>query len=212
VLSRLFRRLFLEGLAVAHGKGEIKAFGDLAGLNDPGLFKALLAAQRRREWVVYAKAPFAGPGQVLACLARYTHRVAISNRRLVALDEDGQVSFHWKDYRDGRGHPKPKVMRLPAGEFLRRFLLHVLPDGFHRVRHYGLFANGHRAAMLARCRELLGVSPAPAEADGSESNKERRGAKAAVPTCPCCGGPMRIIEHLPGPSSRRYPARKPDGW
>src|SRR5215217_960311 len=159
VLSRLFRRLFLDGLAEAHARGELEAFGDLAKLREPGTFRAHLAAQRRREWVVYAKAPFAGPGQVLGYLARYTHRVAISNRRLVALDDDGQVSFRWKDYR-ASGRTKPKIMCLPAGEFMRRFLLHVLPDGFHRVRHYGLFANGHRAAMLARCRELLDVPPA----------------------------------------------------
>src|SRR5687767_7813166 len=146
-------------------------------------------AQRRREWVVYAKAPFAGPKQVLSYLARYTHRVAISNRRLLALDEDGGVSFRWKDYR-ANGRTKPKVMRLPAGEFMRRFLLHVLPDGFHRIRHYGLFANSHRAAMLARCRELLDVPPAPAEADGG-SGKEPRRVKADAPPCPCCGGPMR---------------------
>jgi hypothetical protein len=211
VLSRLFRRLFLDGLAEAHGRGEIEAFGNLAELKQPSAFKAYLMAQRRREWVVYAKAPFAGPKQVLSYLARYTHRVAISNRRLVALDDDGQVSFRWKDYR-ASGRTKPKVMRLPAGEFMRRFLLHVLPDGFHRIRHYGLFANGHRAAMLTRCRELLDVSPAPAEGGGSENREKRRDARAEVPACPCCGGPMRIIERLPGPSSRRYPARKPDGW
>jgi Putative transposase len=129
----------------------------------------------------------------------------------VALDSGGQVSFRWKDYRDGRGRTKPKVMHLPAGEFMRRFLLHVLPEGFHRIRHYGLFANGHRAAMVARCRELLGVPPAPAEADDQE---ERRGATKEVPACPCCGGPMRVIERFEGPGSRRrYPGRKPDdGW
>ena len=155
VLSSLFRCLFLDGLAEAHGRGEIELFGDLAGLAEPASFRAHLATQRRREWVVYAKAPFAGPKQVLAYLARYTHRVAIANSRLVALDDDGLVSFRWKDYRSGSGRQKPKIMRLPAGEFMRRFLLlHALPDGFHRIRHYGLFANGHRAAMIARCREL----------------------------------------------------------
>ena len=148
---------------------------------------------------------------MLAYLARYTHRVAISNRRLLALDDDGQVSFRWKDYRSS-GRTKSKVMRLPAGEFMRRFLLHVLPDGFHRIRHYGLFANGHRAAMLARCRELLDVPPAPAEGGGGEDREKRRGTRAEVPACPCCGGPMLIVERLPGPTSRRYPARKPDGW
>ena len=160
--------------------------------------------------MVYAKAPFAGPGQVLAYLARYTHRVAIANSRLVAL-EDGEVSFRWKDYRQS-GRTRPKVMRLSTAEFMRRFLLHVLPDGFHRVRHYGLFANGHRAAMLARCRELLDVAPAPAEADGGGAREKQRRAKVVVPACPCCGGPMLIVERLPGPTPRRYPARKPDGW
>ena len=208
VLSRLFRRLFLDGLAEAHGRGEIEAFGNLAGLKEPTTFKAYLAAQRRQDWVVYAKAPFAGPKQVLAYLARYTHRVAIGNSRLVALGDDGQVSFRWKDYRES-GRLKPKVMRLPAEEFMRRFLLHVLPDGFHRIRHYGLFANGHRAAMIARCRELLNAPPIQAENDGQG---ERRGTTKEVPACPCCGGPMRIIERFEGPSSRRYPARKPDGW
>ena len=211
VLSRLFRRLFLEGLEQAHGRGELQAFGDLAGLAEPGAFKAYLAAQRRREWVVYAKAPFAGPKQVLAYLARYTHRIAISNRRLVALDNDGQVSFRWKDYR-ASGRTKPKIMRLSAGEFMRRFLLHVLPDGFHRIRHYGLFANGHRAAMLARCREFLDVPPTQIKVIGGENDAERRGAKVEIPACPCCGGPMRIIERFEGPGSRRYPACKPDGW
>jgi Putative transposase/Transposase zinc-binding domain len=205
VLSRLFRRLFLDGLAEAHARGELEAFGDLAGLKDPRAFKAHLAAQRRREWVVYAKAPFAGPKQVLGYLARYTHRVAISNRRLVALDDD-QVSFRWKDYR-ANGRTKPKVMRLPAGEFMRRFLLHVLPDGFHRVRHYGLLANGHREVMLARCRALLDVPPAPADAGGDRGKR-----KAEAPACPCCGGRMRIVERFEGTCSRRYPARKPDGW
>ena len=158
--------------------------------------------------MVYAKAPFAGPKQVLAYLARYTHRVAISNRRLVALDDDGQVSFRWKDYR-ANGRTKPKVMRLPAGEFMRRFLLHVLPDGFHRIRHYGLFANGHRAAMLARCRELLDVPPTQIEVDGGENDAERRGAKAEMPACPCCGGPMRIIERLPGRPRAAIPRASP---
>jgi hypothetical protein len=211
VLSRLFRRLFLDGLAEAYGRGELEAFGDLAGLKEPRAFRAHLAAQRRRDWVVHAKAPFAGPQQVLGYLARYTHRVAISNRRLVALDEDGRVSFRWKDYR-ANGRTKPKVMRLAAGEFLRRFLLHVLPDGFHRIRHYGLFANGHRAAMLARCRELLAVPPTPA-VGGGEDRRKRRDARTEVPACPCCGGPMQVVERFEGPGSRRYPGRKPDdGW
>src|SRR4051794_6988364 len=187
--------------AAFHVRGPVH----LAGLREPGAFRAHLAAGRRREWVVYAKAPFAGPKQVLGYLARYTHRVAISNRRLVALDDD-QVSFRWKDYR-ANGRTRPKVMRLPAGEFMRRFLLHVLPDGFHRVRHYGLLANGHREVMLARCRALLDVPPAPADAGGDGGKR-----KAEAPACPCCGGRMRIVERFEGTCSRRYPARKPDGW
>ena len=130
-------------------------FNDLAGLEDAAAFRAHLAPLRSSEWVVYAKRPFAGPEQVLAYLARYTHRVAISNRRLIAID-DTHVSFRWKDYREN-GRSRSKVMRLAAGEFMRRFLLHVLPDGFHRIRHYGLFANGHRAEKLALCRKLLDV-------------------------------------------------------
>ena len=154
VLSRLFRRLFTEGLAALHGAGELQFFGDLARLATASAFSAYLAPLRKREWVVYAKRPFAGPGQVLAYLARYTHRVAISNSRILSLS-DGKVRFRWKDYRqDG----KAKVMTLAAGEFMRRFLLHVLPDGFHRIRHYGLFANGHRAERIKLCRQLLGAA------------------------------------------------------
>jgi hypothetical protein len=141
VLSRLFRRLFTERLVALHGAGELQFFGHLARLTTAGAFSAYLAPLRKREWVVYAKRPFGGPGQVLSYLARYTHRVAISNSRILSLS-DGKVCFRWKDYRqDGTA----KVMTLTASEFIRRFLLHVLPDGFHRIRHYGLFANGHRA-------------------------------------------------------------------
>ena len=139
------------------------------------------------EWVVYAKRPFAGPEQVLAYLARYTHRVAISNRRLITID-DTQVSFRWKDYREN-GRSRSKVMRVAPGEFMRRFLLHVLPDGFHRIRHYGLFANGHRAEKLALCRTLLKVIPTVnhEQGDDGEHNDD-------PPACPCCGGRMKIIE------------------
>jgi hypothetical protein len=207
VLSRLFRRLFLDGLAEAHARGELEAFGELAGLR-PGAFRAHLTAQRRREWVVYAKAPFAGPRQVLGYLARYTHRVAISNSRLVALDEDGQVSFRWKDYR-ASGRTKPKVMRLPAGEFMRRFLLHVLPDGFHRIRHYGLFANGHRADKVTLCRKLLNVPPTKNVGENS-IGEDRSASLFEPPPCPCCGGHMRIIETFDGPLSRPYHARRFD--
>jgi len=154
-----FRRLFLDGLSRAHATGRLGFFGTQARLAQPEAFNALLAALRRIEWVVSCKRPFGGPAVVLAYLARYTHRVAISNSRLIACDADG-VSFHWKDYRvDGRA--RSKVMRLSVDEFIRRFLLHVLPDGFHRIRHDGLFGNGVRQANLARARTLLAVADKP---------------------------------------------------
>ena len=155
VLSRLFRRLFLEGLASAFDAGELQFFGELARLGEREAFLAYLARDRTREWVVFAKQPFAGPAQVLAYLARYTHRVAIGNSRLIELTDE-HVRFRWKDYR-AHGRCKNKVMTLAVGEFMRRFLMHVLPDGFHRIRHYGLFANGRRAENLALCRERLDV-------------------------------------------------------
>jgi hypothetical protein len=186
VLSRLFRRLFIEGLIRLHEAGELQFFNDLAPIADIGAFRARLEPLRRLEWVVYAKRPFAGPEQVLAYLARYTHRVAIGNSRLVSID-DGYVSFRWKDYRE-TGSQRAKVMQLTADEFMRRFLLHVLPDGFHRIRHYGLFANGHRAEKLALCRKLLDVAPiAPTESEFTIDAEP-------PPPCPCCGGRMRIIE------------------
>ena len=153
VLSRLFRRRFLEELAKAHHCGRLHFFGENAALADAARFAQWLAALREHEWVVYAKRPFAGPAAVLAYLSRYTHRVAISNRRLVAFDERG-VSFRWKDYR-AKGKTRYKTMTLSANEFMRRFLLHVLPGGFHRIRHYGLLANAARRNNLARARELL---------------------------------------------------------
>ena len=157
VLSRLFRRLFLAQLQQAFDAGELEFFHALAALQDPQAFAAHLAPARQAEWVVYAKPPFGGPRQVLEYLGRYTHRVAISNNRLIDL-ADGEVSFHWKDYRHAS---RNKVMRLDGKEFIRRFLLHVLPPGLQRIRHYGLLGNRHRAAKLARCRELL-AAPAPA--------------------------------------------------
>ena len=156
VLSRLFRRLFLEKLIAAHQAGRLKFFGDHAALADAQAFAAYLAPLRRAEWVVYAKRPFGGPQAVLAYLSRYTHRVAIANSRLIACDRTG-VTFRWKDYRaDGRD--RQKLMTLSTGEFIRRFLIHVLPHGFHRIRHYGLLASGTRADNIARARELLAVS------------------------------------------------------
>jgi Putative transposase/Transposase zinc-binding domain len=151
VLSHLFRRLFLEALAEAHAAGQLKSFGDLEPLRDPQAFARYLAPLKKKDWVVYAKAPFGGPQHVLEYLGRYTHRVAISNRRLLAL-EDGQVSFEWKDYRDGQ---RQKVMTVSAEEFIRRFLQHALPTGFQRIRYYGFLANCHRAEKLELCRRLL---------------------------------------------------------
>jgi hypothetical protein len=189
VLSRLFRRLFLEGLSRAHAAGRLGFFGAQAPLAQPKAFSAFLAALWRIEWVVYCKRPFSGPAAVLADLARYTHRVAISNARLIACDADG-VSFRWKDYRH-KGRQRSKVMWLSVDEFIRRFLLHVLPDGFHRIRHYGLFGNGVRQANLARARTLLAVAEKPmADAPAPEA------PIAPSRCCPCCGGRMILIERF----------------
>jgi hypothetical protein len=191
VLSRLFRRRFLEALAQTHQAGQLKFFGEHARLADTTAFAEWLAPLRKCKWVVYAKRPFAGPAAVLAYLSRYTHRVAISNRRLVALDERG-VTFRWKDYRIS-GRTRYKTMTLSPEEFMRRFLLHVLPSGFHRIRHYGLLANAGRREHLAKARELLGV--ATSNVDAALLNTEVSG-DPVQPTfvCPCCGSPMRIIE------------------
>jgi hypothetical protein len=198
VLSRLFRRRFLEELAAMHGRGQLRFFGEYAALADRATFARWLAPLRACEWVVYAKRPFAGPGAVLAYLSRYTHRVAISNRRLIALDERG-VTFHWKDYR-ARGRTRYKTMTLEAGEFMRRFLLHVLPGGFHRIRHYGLLANPVRRQNLASIRALL---HAPAVTDASDDTSAHTRAPTFV--CKHCGAPMIIIEILP----RTHPIRAP---
>ncbi len=193
-LARLFRRLFLERLAAAFAGGGLRFLGDLAGLAEPDRFASHLAALRRVDWVVYAKKPFAGPAQVLAYLGRYTHRVAITNSRLVSCDQ-GHVAFTWKDYRQNGA---TRLMRLAPHEFIRRFLLHTLPDGFHRIRHIGFLANGQRATKLALCRELLGVAEpsAAARPESGESSPDRNDA----PACPLCGGIMRITSLLP-PSS-----------
>jgi hypothetical protein len=161
VLSRLFRRLFLEGLQTAFNARELKVFGELAALADAVAFRRRLAELRKVDWITYAKPPFGGPAQVLAYLGRYTHRVAISNARLVSVT-DHEVAFRWKDYRH---NGQSRIMTLDADEFIRRFLLHTLPDGFHRIRHYGYLANGCRAAKLALCRRLLGRAPAESAAE-----------------------------------------------
>ena len=206
VLSRLFRRLFLEKLAAAHEAGCLRFFGDLRHLADARNFAGHLRPLRNIEWVVYAKRPFAGPEAVLAYLSRYTHRVAISNSRLIALD-DKQVIFKWKDYRakDGDLH---KTMALPIPEFIRRFLIHVLPQGFHRIRHYGLFANGGRVKNLARARELLCVPTPRREPDPIADADEP--PMLSYP-CPSCGGRMIVIETFePGHPPRAPPQAKAD--
>ena len=207
VLSRLFRRLFLEKLIAAHKAGHLQFFGDHASLADARAFAAYLAPLRRAEWVVYAKRPFGGPQAVLAYLSRYTHRVAIANSRLIACDRTG-VTFRWKDYRaDGRD--RQKVMTLATGEFIRRFLIHVLPQGFHRIRHYGLFASGTRADNIAQARRLLhaaAAQPAAGDTNCAEANEP----KPLAHPCPCCGGRMIIIETFERGSSPRYrPATSP---
>ena len=186
VLSRLFRRLVLEQLAAAHEAGRLHFFGDNAPLAERPAFATYLAPLRTIEWVVYAKRPFAGPEAVLAYLSRYTHRVAIANSRFIACDDTG-VTFRWKDYR-AKGRERHKVMTLQTDEFIRRFLIHVLPSGFHRIRHYGLFANGGRAENLARARNLLGASPTQSEPSDTDADAW------LMPPCPCCGGRMIIIE------------------
>ncbi|MFI4972076.1 MAG: IS91 family transposase [Hyphomicrobiales bacterium] len=206
VLSRLFRRLFLEGLAALRNAGALAFFGDLAPLADKNAFEPALAPLRSSEWIVYAKRPFAGPKAVLAYLARYTHRVAIANSRLLALDEAG-VTFKWKDYRI-KGHDRLKTMTLDAAEFIRRFLLHVLPSGFHRIRHYGLFASAVRAQNVERARQLLANhEPAP---ERSRAEAEPQAEKPApAHRCPCCGGRMIVIETFEGVRPARSPSPSP---
>jgi hypothetical protein len=185
VLSRLFRRLFLNALSAAHAAGRLSFFGDDIHLADAQSFAAHLAPLRNAEWVVYAKRPFGGPQAVLAYLSRYTHRVAIANSRLIACDEQG-VTFKWKDYRI-EGRDRYKRMTLATDEFIRRFLIHVLPKGLHRIRHYGLFAKGSCADNIARARELLAVAKPRGEPTAAAVDPSK-------PSCPCCGGRMIIIE------------------
>ena len=207
VLSRLFRRRFIEELSAAHGRGQLQFHGEFAPLADAAAFATWLAPLRQLEWVVYAKRPFAGPEAVLAYLSRYTHRVAISNSRLLTLDERG-VTFLWKDYR-AEGRTRRKLMTLTAEEFMRRFLLHVLPSGFHRIRHYGLLANPTRKKNIEVARTLLQV-PAPSVLADSVAATAK---SAARPTFLCrhCGAPMLIIEtfaraqHIRGPPALSAP-------
>jgi hypothetical protein len=201
VLSRRFRELFLARLQAAFTARELRFSGALAALADPDVFAQRLDALRAVDWVVYAKRPFAGPEQVLAYLGRYTHRVALANSRLTQLG-DGQVDFTWKDYRH---HGKTKVITLAADEFIRRFLLHAVPDGFHRIRHIGFLANGHRTAKLALCRVLL-AAPAPARPlPESYRDRIRRLTGHALDVCPDCGGTMQELGPLPRPPRPQSP-------
>jgi hypothetical protein len=202
VLSRLFRRLFLAGLSEAHAADRLAFFGDLDGLRDLTAFAAHLAPLRKKNWFVYAKPPFAGPEAVLAYLARYTHRVAISNSRLAGLDERG-VTFNYKDYRRN-GQARYRSMTLVPTEFIRRFLLHILPKGFHRIRHYGLLASAGCKANIARAKELIATPVLP----GEHNNPDQTTAAASTdhrPPCPCCGGRMIIVEIFERSSSPRGP-------
>jgi hypothetical protein len=188
VLSRLFRRLFIEGLLALHRAADLAFFGDLTGLSEPQAFAAYLAPLRKTEWIVYSKPPFGGPEVVLAYLSRYTHRVAISNSRIVNANAN-TVAFRWKDYRIKNGD-KQNIMRLSTSEFIRRFLIHVLPDGFHRIRHYGLLASATRRANIAKVRLLLGAEVVDNE---SPPTAEITPLTLREP-CPDCGGQTRIIE------------------
>ena len=185
VLSRLFRRLFLKALSATHTAGRLSFFGEDSHLADAQSFAAYLAPLRKAEWVVYSKRPFGGPEAVLAYLSRYTHRVAIANSRLIACDERG-VTFKWKDYRI-KGRDRYKRMTLATDEFIRRFLIHVLPKGLHRIRHYGLLARGVCADNVARARELLAVSD-------REDEPTETIVDSGKPPCPCCGGRMIVVE------------------
>jgi len=204
VLSRLFRRLFLAALADAHTAGRLAFFGELDGLHNRTAFVAYLAPLRKKNWFVYAKPPFAGPEAVLDYLSRYTHRVAISNSRLIGLDERG-VTFRFKDYRrDGRA--RYRTMTLASDEFIRRFLLHVLPKGFHRIRHYGLLATAACKAGIARARELIAVPMPSVETPAGHDDAGTTGTVAEHrPPCPCCGGRMIVVETFERDGAPRGP-------
>jgi len=203
VLSRLFRRLFLTALADAHAAGRLRFFGEIAGLGRRQAFAARLAPLRRKNWFVYAKPPFAGPEAVLAYLARYTHRVAIANSRLIALDERG-VTFRYKDYRRN-GQARYRTMMLSADEFIRRFLLHVLPKGFHRIRHYGLLASAGCKANIARARKLIAAPMPEVEPPTAHDTADPDAVPDHRRPCPCCSGRMLIVEVFGRGGSPRGP-------
>ena len=201
VLGKLFRGVFLSRLLALHDAAKLGFFGSLAHLVDRAAFLRHLAPVRKKRWAVYAKPPFAGPEAVLAYLSRYTHRVAISNRRLLAFDDAG-VTFRYKDYRRDGGQ-RPRVMTLATDEFIRRFLLHALPRGFHRIRHYGLLAASTRKVSLVRARELLAVAPPPADEAPLQEPRDTRSP------CPCCGGQMAVVEIFARWCQPRAPPRPP---
>jgi hypothetical protein len=201
VLSRLFRRLFLQKLLAAHRAGRLTFFGAHAHLDNTRAFAAYLAPLRKTEWYVYGKRPFGGPKAVLAYLSRYTHRVAIANSRLIACDRKA-VTFKFKDYRL-EGRERYKVMTLATDEFIRRFLIHVLPKGFHRIRHYGLFASSKRVENIMRARQLLNV-PVPQTEDRDATRPDADEPQTLSHPCPCCGGRMIIIETFERGSTPRY--------
>ena len=205
VLSRLFRRLFLEALRQAYESGKLRFCGELQPLQDPARFTAYLAPLRQAEWVVYAKPPFGGPRQVLAYLGRYTHRVAISNQRLLA-QQQGTVTFRWQDYRR-QGREKSRLMTLAADEFIRRFLIHTLPHRFQRIRHFGFLANRHRREKLALCRRLL-IHPITELLPQSAAGSQLSGMLHSPPQlrCPLCGAGI-LVRSLP---VYRWPAKPPD--
>ena len=204
VLSRLFRRLFLERLKTARARGRLRFSGTLAQLDDADVFAAAVRRLRRKNWVVYAKPPFGSPEHVLAYLGRYTHRVAIANSRLVSAD-DSSVVFRWRDYRHGNA---PRQMSLDPDEFIRRFLIHSLPDGFHRIRHYGFLANGCRRARLAKIRQLLPLTEGEFGEPTDDAPIVARFPRFDPTVCPCCGGALRITATLPrwrAPPVRLWP-------
>lgn len=203
-LAKLFRRMFLDRLNAAFAAGELNFFGDLAFLADGAQFREHVAAMRRVDWVVYCKKPFGGPERALAYLGRYTHRVAIANSRILAVEDD-HVAFSWKNYRAGGA---AEIMRLAPDEFIRRFLLHVLPDGFHRIRHFGFMANGQRAEKIALCRKLIAeqsLRPEPDRPSGAASQMTDD-----APPCRECGGRMRHIEAFVGAFAQTRP--RPSRW
>ena len=202
VLSRLFRRLFLEQLTAAHETNRLQFFGQLQSLTNAQTFDDHLRPVRKSEWVVYAKRPFAGPNTVLAYLARYTHRVAIANSRLISHDQHG-ITFQWKDYR-AKNRYRCKTMTLETEEFIRRFLIHILPSGFHRIRHYGIIANTSRIQSLAQARELLSA-PTPLFVTDNNDSVEQSPSTHTTFTCPDCGSTMHIVTIL----DREYAPRAP---